>query len=139
MWFFKSVLFALIFNSVIIQGNLKSAEKFKRSLLLENTEYIAGISAQTEKKASGDRWLGRDKGLHFVGSMISTVAVGKTSQRFFDQSAERSVKIGAGFTFALGLGKEVWDSTQKNNKFSYKDLTADILGILMGSVLLNIE
>jgi uncharacterized protein YfiM (DUF2279 family) len=133
MLFFKRLFLVPAFIFLLIFQNLQAAEKFNRALLCETT-----ISAQ-QQKSHGDRWFGRDKGLHFVGSMISTVAVGKTSQTFFDQSKEQSLKIGVGFTFALGLGKEVWDSTKKNNKFSYKDLTADILGILMGSVLLNLE
>ena len=138
MLFFKRLLLVQVFIFLLTFQNLYAAEKFNRTALYENTGNFQ-LSEGHGKKASSDRWFGRDKGLHFVGSMISTVAVGKTSQIFFDQSKEQSLKIGVGFTFGLGLGKELWDSTKKNNKFSYKDLTADVLGILMGSILLNLE
>ncbi len=94
---------------------------------------------QIVQKTAHDSWVSRDKGLHLVGSMISTIAVSKISQTFYAKSHSESIKIGIGFTFGLGLGKELWDSTKKNNKFSYKDLTADIIGIIIGSAILNFE
>ena len=39
----------------------------------------------------------------------------------------------------LGLGKEFWDRNQKDNIFSWKDLSADVLGILIGITLLQID
>ena len=35
-------------------------------------------------------------------------------------------------SLTLGLAKEIYDSTQKNNKFDYKDLFADIIGTFLG-------
>ncbi len=33
--------------------------------------------------------------------------------------------------FILGLGKEIFDSTQQDDTFSFKDLFSDILGIVI--------
>ena len=40
--------------------------------------------------------------------------------------------------FILGLGKEIFDSKQKNDKFDVKDLLADILGIIIEGLILMI-
>ena len=40
--------------------------------------------------------------------------------------------------FILGLGKEIFDSKQKDNKFDIKDLLADILGIIIEGLILMI-
>ena len=40
--------------------------------------------------------------------------------------------------FILGLGKEVFDSTQKDNIFSFKDLFFNILGIIIEGLILYV-
>ena len=40
--------------------------------------------------------------------------------------------------FILGLGKEIFDSKQKDDKFDVKDLLADILGIVIEGLILMI-
>ena len=40
--------------------------------------------------------------------------------------------------FILGLGKEIFDSTQQDNTFSFKDLFSDILGIVIEGVILYV-
>ena len=40
--------------------------------------------------------------------------------------------------FILGLGKEIFDSTQQDNTFSFKDLFSDILGIIIEGLILMI-
>ena len=40
--------------------------------------------------------------------------------------------------FILGLGKEIFDSTQQDDTFSFKDLFSDILGIIIEGLILMI-
>ena len=40
--------------------------------------------------------------------------------------------------FILGLGKEIFDSKQQDDKFDVKDLLADILGIVIEGLILMI-
>ena len=40
--------------------------------------------------------------------------------------------------FILGLGKEIFDSKQQDDKFDVKDLFADILGIIIEGLILMI-
>ena len=41
--------------------------------------------------------------------------------------------------FILGLGKEIFDSKQQDDKFDVKDLLADILGIVIEGLILYVQ
>lgn len=86
-----------------------------------------------------DRWIAPDKGLHLLGSMMLTIAGSKTLRQNFGLKSHSSTKWAMGFTFCLGFGKEVRDSTRPHNIFSWKDLTADVLGILIGRTILELK
>jgi uncharacterized protein YfiM (DUF2279 family) len=86
-----------------------------------------------------DRWVAPDKGLHLVGSAILMIGSAKSLQRFAGYGRSRSMNWSFGFTFSLGIGKEIYDRTRPGNLFSYKDLTADILGCCIGCILVNME
>jgi len=96
-------------------------------------------SNQTDTTTHNDRWISVDKGYHLIGSIISTTGITNLNIRFAKIENDKSLFIGAGFTLSLGLGKEFWDGRQENNYFSWKDLTADILGILIGSLLMQVD
>ncbi len=84
-----------------------------------------------------DQWWAPDKGLHLIGSMMVTVGTAKTLEQQFALSRSQSRKWAMGFSFSLGLGKELRDSRQKHNFFSWKDLMADALGIVLGRLILG--
>lgn len=86
-----------------------------------------------------DPWLAPDKGLHFLGSMMVTVASAKTLEQQFDWSKPKSRKLAVSFSISLGLGKELRDASRKNNFFSWKDFVADCLGTALGRLLLEIH
>lgn len=67
--------------------------------------------------------IGMDKIAHFFGSAFLVLALG----RFVHWA------ISAGVVIALGAAKELWDGA-----FDKKDLLADVLGVLLGTVLLLI-
>ncbi len=84
-----------------------------------------------------DRWFGVDKGRHFVGSFILTGFTQQSLYRYSGRKRKESRKIAFGFSLSIGIGKEIWDSTKQNNHFSYKDLTADILGSLFAILIVG--
>ncbi len=86
-----------------------------------------------------DPWLGVDKGLHFVGSLMATVAVSKSMQRFAAYPASRSVAYGFGVSMSLGTVKEIWDSRRPGHFFSIRDLTADLAGSMLGAYLSKLK
>lgn len=67
--------------------------------------------------------VGIDKVAHFAVSAFLVLALG----RFVHWA------ISAGVVIALGVAKELWDGA-----FDKKDLLADVLGVLLGTVLLLI-
>ncbi|HDQ44709.1 MAG TPA: hypothetical protein ENN17_04305 [bacterium] len=86
-----------------------------------------------------DRWIARDKAQHLVASMILT---GMKTYRLHHVSGwgrERSLHAGAVLTFGLGVMKEIYDLRKPfpQNRFSLKDLTADLAGIALGVLLLG--
>jgi len=91
------------------------------------------------KKIVVDRWIAPDKGLHLLGSMMTTIAVTKTLQQHADFRKASGMKWAVGFSFSLGIGKELWDSTKPRNFFSWKDLCADLVGITLGRLILELE
>jgi len=92
-------------------------------------------SVQTVSTIESDSWLGVDKAVHLTGSMILTTGVIVGLQNLANKSKRKSMVIGVGFTFTLGVGKEICDSGKRGNFFSYKDLMANIIGTCIGAVL----
>ena len=86
---------------------------------------------------SGDRFWAPDKAQHFMGSLISTVLVHQILFRSAGLEKMTSRQMAVGFSFSLGVLKEVRDSRQPGNHFSWKDLLADAAGIAVGVVLIN--
>ena len=92
-------------------------------------------SLHSKSAVNKDSWLGVDKALHVTGSMIFMAAVSKNLQRRAAYSKQKALRVGFGLTFALGTVKEIWDGSKSDNYFSYKDLTADIIGACIGAFL----
>jgi uncharacterized protein YfiM (DUF2279 family) len=126
LYFFCASLFAL-------------PVKFSNDRLYSCDSLSSKNSLVNETNTITDRWIAVDKGYHLIGSIISTTGISNSCMQFADIKKEKSIRIGVGFTFALGVGKEIWDGHKNNNIFSWKDLSADILGILIGTALLQID
>ena len=111
---------------LILLPQLSFSSHFESSKLLPDT-----LDNKIENK---DDWFSRDKGMHFAGSFISTGFVMMSGNRALDFKKQKSQMVAVSFTFSLAIGKELYDSNQKNNHFSYKDLAADMLGIVLAIV-----
>lgn len=100
-----------------------------------------GVNAQ-DSTASGNfytRFFKPDKGKHLIGSFMVTVASAKLADRFFDMPVSKSRNAGAILAFSIGFGKELQDQTKADNRFSWQDLAADIGGIALGLLVLEIK
>ena len=115
------------------------SKKFSNNKLIKTDSLSLECDLSTDKNILKDHWFTADKGYHLIGSIISTTGISNSCMQFADIKKEKSIRIGAGVTFVLGLGKELWDRQQKDNIFSWKDLSADVLGILIGITLLQID
>ena len=69
-----------------------------------------------------------DKYVHFIGCIILVQLIALFIPFYYAML----------IVFILGLGKEIFDSKQKDNKFDIKDLLADILGIIIEGLILMI-
>jgi uncharacterized protein YfiM (DUF2279 family) len=71
--------------------------------------------------------------------LICTTGIANSFIQFADIKKDKSVQFSAGLTFAIGVSKEIWDGQKKNNHFSWKDLSANVIGIIVGVILMQIE
>jgi len=80
-----------------------------------------------------DRWFAGDKYTHFLVSSAISAAITKSR---IDQGLNRCVaaRIGFGITLSIGAGKEIHDKYVKKTRYSYRDMTWDLLGSTVGSL-----
>lgn len=127
--------------TVLILLGLTASELAAHPLQSEFRSKLVGSETENDStivNKAGDSWFGTDKGLHLLGSMMLTVAVTKTLQQK-NFTLKKARMFSGGFTVSIGIGKETYDSTQKGNHFSLKDLLADGVGILIANLILSIR
>ncbi len=101
-------------------------------LLIMMMLFLLISSCLFAEKNSEDRWFSRDKGAHFTTSVFLTYWQYNFYHQPLQMKESESLYLSFSITGLLGLLKEVQDSRQKNNYFSYKDLIYDILGCGVG-------
>lgn len=116
---------------------------FSKRILVLSLFFFA-VSARSngqtiEKGSCSDQWFGKDKLAHFA---VSVASVGFTNHWLEFEASKppnQARNAAIGFTFSLGLFKEMIDATKPDNHFSYKDLAADVLGVFCGSFLFTLK
>jgi uncharacterized protein YfiM (DUF2279 family) len=131
---FKNYSLIVIIYLIAFGSTAISADQIPTALKTYLNSFQKGRSQEKE-----DQWFSPDKGYHVMGSLISTTLLGQISIREFGTSVENSKVLGACTTLALGISKEIYDSGKSKNYFSWKDLTANGLGIIIGILLLGIK
>ena len=129
------ILISLFFvNRVSGQDNIVQSSKFK-------IDFLQSPKPEFQKPkfkiTFSDSWFGRDKAHHFLTSALLS-GVGyyflREEQSYSNKFSQQG---GFGFSISLGLAKEVRDGFKPQNAFSVKDLIADILGTLVGIVIVS--
>jgi uncharacterized protein YfiM (DUF2279 family) len=82
-----------------------------------------------------DPWFGVDKLEHVAASMIIQ-SWAHTTFRARGASYAQASWGAAAVTVTAGIGKEVWDR-HHHGDFSYRDLTADGIGLVTGAVMMR--
>ena len=121
------LLFFCFFCSTICTAQSQMFKPVQTDTLLRKTVCL---------KLPSDNWFGLDKLKHFTVSMLVTGASGWIMQHRFKSNPEMSRPVGAAFAFSLGITKELLDHSSPGNHFSWRDVIADILGIIAGGLLL---
>jgi uncharacterized protein YfiM (DUF2279 family) len=135
VYIFKSLIFLAAIPAIL----WAKPDKVDEDRFFPAMEYAYQFSMSKASTIHSDSWFSVDKGYHLIGSLISTTGITNSALQFAKFDKEESLYAGAGFTFALGLGKELWDGHKADNRFSWKDLTADMIGILIGSLIMQID
>lgn len=116
---FRLIMLLICLSSIVNATELKSFS-------------ADSLQFKSKNEIKEDLWFGRDKGLHLAGSFILSGFTSQALKRFSKSGSDAGITIGISFTFSLGMAKEIYDGQKSNNIFSYKDLTADALGVLIG-------
>lgn len=124
IWICLNILFSLA-PATILADNANKNLKFHINTIQDSSKT--------------DKWFTKDKGRHLVGSFFLTTLTGMLSSNMQDASRRESKVIGCSIALSIGLGKEIYDSTKINNNFSWIDLSADIIGIILGMIVLGIK
>jgi putative lipoprotein len=91
---------------------------------------VALLHATPARADDPDPWFGRDKALHFgVSAGLAGAGYGVSSFVWDDRAAR--IATGAGFSLALGAGKELYDLSGHGDP-SWKDFTWDVAGTAVG-------
>lgn len=93
----------------------------------------------SNKVACGDPWLGPDKALHLGASFLGTVSTQYVLTSKGDMSEDGALPISVSVVLSAGLVKELIDANRQHDPlFSWKDLTADAVGILLAIGLISL-
>ncbi|MBH31255.1 MAG: hypothetical protein CMG71_04600 [Candidatus Marinimicrobia bacterium] len=116
-----SVTFLLLSPAVCQQ---KSVDKGGKSTKSEQYTHIVYCA---------DRWFSQDKIYHFMAGFLGTTAISGALNASLDTPRKDSAIMASPAIFSIGLLKEAYDRKQWNNHFCWKDLTANVLGIVLGA------
>ena len=92
---------------------------------------------RAETPSAQDAWFAKDKARHFLASAIIAGGVSWNQHRRYGRGAGPSLCAGAGLSLSLGLAKEWSDRRKPGVLFSWKDMTADLLGTAAGVFILG--
>lgn len=86
-----------------------------------------------------DTWFAKDKADHFITSAFLVGFGYYMIHKEMDRSVMASQNIAAGFSFSLGISKEIYDGVSRKGQPSYKDLIADLAGIALGYLAIRLS
>ena len=101
--------------------------------------YLASLEMKDHDKKQSDIWFAQDKGRHMIGSLYGTVLIGQIGGRFSGTAKNDARLIAIGTMVSFGLFKEIYDGGKRDNHFSWRDMTANMIGIMVGYILLGIH
>jgi uncharacterized protein YfiM (DUF2279 family) len=128
---FKSLL-TMMFIILLLEGHVIQAADFFQVV---NDDTSCLFQYQALPKCHHDNWTSEDKAVHVIACFISTTLINQLAIRSGDFSSGGGRYLSAGFVFTLGAVKEINDNGKRNNFFSWKDLSANILGITLAVIL----
>ena len=84
-----------------------------------------------------DDWIAIDKVQHFSYSLLISLGCQYVLVNKMNNTEKSSLPISSAFSFSTGLLKELNDQKGKDGFFSYKDMVANFVGIMVGAIIIN--
>ena len=84
-----------------------------------------------------DDWIAIDKLQHFSYSLLISLGCQYVLVNKMNNTEKSSLTISSAFSFSAGLLKELNDQKGKNGYFSLKDMVANVVGIMVGAIIIN--
>ncbi|HCL00673.1 MAG TPA: hypothetical protein DHW42_11290 [Candidatus Marinimicrobia bacterium] len=101
--------------------------------------FVFGRDIQFEAREKiSDPWFGLDKLKHLSSSFMMTTTGYYFQNRVASVPKEQALTTSGIFTVSLGLGKEYRDTGKPKGFFSYRDLIADVAGIVLATVFIQV-
>jgi len=95
------------------------------------------LNQEVTSEGDVDRWLAQDKIKHLLGSFFLTGAMIYYFHYHGGLKGETSIQYGVACSVFLGFAKEINDKRYPNKFFSWKDLLFDLLGCILGWMVLG--
>lgn len=134
----KSFLSLLILIFYLTPGAGQNQNDSELELFVRNKPILIA-KQQSFKISLADSWLGKDKADHFLVSAFLAAGSYYFLRKEQNMTHKNSIMLSVGFTFSIGVAKEIRDGFLKGRFASVKDGIADILGIGAGVLLFNLE
>ena len=123
----NNILVILFFSGLAVCKESSISYKF-------NTE----TENLTEKKPDvKDDWIAIDKVQHFSYSLLISLGCQYVLVNKMNNTEKSSLPISSAFSFSAGLLKELNDQKGKDGFFSFKDMVANFVGIMVGAIIIN--
>ena len=123
----KKILVLLFFTSLAFS---------KDNSFFENLKIEIKDSENTNPEVKDD-WIAIDKLQHFSYSLLISLGCQYILVNKMNNTEKSSLPISSAFSFSAGLLKELNDKKGKNGYFSFKDIVANIGGIMVGAIIIN--
>jgi len=123
----KKFLVILFFANIVFS---------KDSFLFSNNIVEVERSKNTNPEVKDD-WIAIDKLQHFSYSLLISLGCQYVLVNKMNNTEESSLPISSVFSFSAGLLKELNDQKGKDGFFSFKDMVANIVGIMVGAIIIN--
>jgi len=95
------------------------------------------LSDMKNKSERVDKWFAIDKLQHFSYSCLISLGCQYVLVNKNGKTEEESLPISSSLSFSAGLLKELDDNRKENGFFSWKDMVANIVGIIVATVIIS--
>ena len=123
----KKILVLLFFTSLVFSED---------NSFFENVNIEIKDSENTNPEVKDD-WIAIDKLQHFSYSLLISLGCQYILVNKMNNTEKSSLPISSAFSFSAGLLKELNDKKGKNGYFSFKDMVANVGGIMTGAIIIN--